>query len=279
MSLLVYKNIFLRKKRSIEEEISTLVNKGLISENYYNNLTLTKTIITTSDNYELVGYLTKCENSIGCVLLSHGVSCNHGTMLGHVDFFKKHGYDVFLIDQRGHGNSSKATSTFGINEKKDMVLWLDFLKKLNYKNIGIFGHSMGASIALLTCNETIRPDFIISESAFSNFNDLIKWQLNKKRVPDFFAIVLGFLCKIVHGLNLKDINIITTIKDSNIPILFIHGSEDNLIPWQMSRLMSDISNNPIYLVEKCNHHIYKNIDVSLSYYENIINSFLKTLRK
>lgn len=110
-----------------------MVAKDLISEDYYNNLKLTKTIINTSDNCELVGYLTKCENSVGCILLSHGVSCNHGTMLGHVDFLKKHGYDVFLIDQRGHGNSSKAISTFGIKEKKDMVLWLDYLKNLTIK--------------------------------------------------------------------------------------------------------------------------------------------------
>lgn len=279
MSLLVYKSIFLRKKRSIKEEISTLVIKGLISENYYQDLIFKKITIITPDNCELVGYLTKCENSVGCILLSHGVSCNHGTMLGHVDFLKKHGYDVFLIDQRGHGNSSKAISTFGINEKKDMVLWLDYLKKLNYKNIGIFGHSMGASIALLTCNGTIRPDFIISESAFSNFNHLIKWQLNKKRVPYFFTIILDFLCTILHGLNLKDINIINAIKDSNIPILFIHGAEDNLIPCEMSKLMSDISNNPIYIVEKCNHHIYRNIDFSLDDYENTISNFLKTIRK
>lgn len=279
MSLLVYKGIFLRKKRSIKEEISTLVAKDLISEDYYNNLKLTKTIINTSDNCELVGYLTKCENSVGCILLSHGVSCNHGTMLGHVDFLKKHGYDVFLIDQRGHGNSSKAISTFGIKEKKDMVLWLDYLKKLNYKNIGVFGHSMGASIALLTCNEAIRPDFIIAEAAFSNFNHLVKWQLKKKRVPYFFTIILSFICKIVHGLNLEDINVIDAIKDSNIPILFIHGAEDDLIPCEMSKLMSHISNNPIYIVDKCKHHIYRNIDYSLDAYENIVGNFLKTISR
>jgi hypothetical protein len=95
---IVYRKIFCRNKRSVEQEIAALVSKGLISENYYDNLEMTTISIKTGDDCQLAGYLTSCSNPIGCVLLSHGISSSHAKLLGHVEFFKDRNYDVLLID-------------------------------------------------------------------------------------------------------------------------------------------------------------------------------------
>lgn len=270
-----YRKLFCRKKRTVLEEMQNLIDKNLISRDYYASLYLKNISIKTSDNYNICGYLTSCKNPIGCIILSHGISCNHATMLHHVEFFKNQNYDVLLVDQRGHGNSDLTISTYGFKEKEDISLWIVYLRNIGYKKIGIMGHSMGASIALLTCSEPVNPDFVISESAYSNLKDLIKFNSeDMKLLSPLIIFNLNLICKVLHGFSLEDIDVLKAIKPSNIPILFIHGDKDELIPFHMSTDMRKATNNDIYIVKNCGHNIYNNIDSSLNEYENKIESFL-----
>lgn len=272
---IVYRKIFCRNKRTVQQEIDTLVSKGLIDEGYYDNLAMTRIMIKTKDNCQLAGYLAKCGNPMGCILLSHGISSSHAKLLGHVEFFKAHNYDVLLIDQRGYGNSSKSISTYGVKEKEDLLLWISRLRNIGYSKIGIFGHSMGASAALLTCKAAEGPDFIIAESGFSNFSALLKWQLSQNKLP-YFAVapILNIICRVFHGFALDRIDVISEIKDCKIPLLFIHGREDKLIPCVMSKAMSEATGSELYIVEGCGHSIYNNIHHSRYEYEKVLNDFL-----
>lgn len=273
-----YNKIFLRKKRTISQETQKLINKNLIPKDYYFSLNLEHISIKANDNCNLCGYLTKCQNPIGCIILSHGISCNHATMLQHVDFFKNQNYDVLLIDQRGYGNSDLKVSSYGFKEKEDMSLWIGHLKKIGYEKIGIMGHSMGASIALLTCTESIKPNFIISESAYSNLKELIKFKLKNTKILSYIIMLnLNLICKVLHGFNLEEINVLKAISASDIPILFIHGDKDELIPFEMSVAMSKATNSDIYIVKNCGHHIYKNVDVSINTYEDKLKRFLSRI--
>jgi pimeloyl-ACP methyl ester carboxylesterase len=274
----VYRKLFFRKKRTVDEEIQNLINKNLISEDYYKNLDLKEISITAVDDYKLYGYLTKCENSIGCVILSHGISCNHATMLHHVGFFKKQNYDVLLIDQRGHGKCSKTISTYGFKEKGDMSLWISYLKNLGYKKVGILGHSMGASIALLTCSEEVKPSFVIAESGFSNLKELVAFMLKRNKIPHRMVIfTLNLICRLLNNFRLSDIDIIKSIKNTNIPLLFIHGDKDRLIPYEMSKHMSEITKSNLYIAKDCRHHIYRDRINSIGGYEIFIQSFINSL--
>lgn len=275
---IVYRKVFCRKKRTVEQELVTLISKGLIGENYYENLVLKGFSIKASDNCQLAGYLTKCSTPVGCVLLSHGISSSHAKLLGHVEFFKSRNFDVFLIDQRGYGKSSKSISTYGVKEKEDLLLWLAYLRNMGYSKIGILGHSMGASAALLTSNAKAGPDFIIAESAFSSFNALLRWQLKQKKIPNFPAVqILNIICKIFHGFSLDSIDVLREISGCHVPLLFIHGKEDKLIPYEMSKALSEASNSEFYAVDGCGHSIYMNIDNSIYEYEKKIDDFLKTI--
>lgn len=276
----IYRRLFFRKKKSIEDELRIQITNGLISENYYEELNLNKIIIDSEDNYKLAGYIVKCENPIGCIILSHGISCSHATMLWNVELLKRNDYDVLLIDQRGYGNSSKTISTYGFKETKDMILWIKYLKSLNYNRVGILGHSMGAAIALLTCNELCKPDFIISESAFSNLKELVKFQIRTKKLPVTILIfIVNIICKLFNGFSLGEIDTLGAIRNTKIPILFIHGTNDSVIPSYMSKAMAEVTNNEIFYINNCSHYIHKDIKPSLFEYENRISNFLSKVRK
>lgn len=280
LAVYIYRRLFFRKKKSIENELKTQIRNGLISDDYYEKLNLDKFIINSEDNYKLAGYIVKCENPIGCIILSHGISCNHATMLWNVELLKRNNYDVLLIDQRGYGNSSKTISTYGFKEVNDMVLWIKYLRNLNYNRVGILGHSMGAAIALLTCKEIYKPDFIISESAFSNLKELVKFQIRgKKLLPTILISIVNIMCKLLNGFSLGEIDILRAIKDTNIPILFIHGKNDSVIPSYMSKSMAEATKNEMIYINNCDHYIHKDIKSSLVEYENIISKFLSRVNK
>lgn len=271
----IYRKLFFRKKKSIEHELKSLIRNDLISKNYYNELKLNKIIINSKDNCKLAGYIVKCENPIGCVILSHGISCNHATMLWNVELLKRNNYDVLLIDQRGYGNSSKTMTTYGFKETDDIILWIKYLRNLNYNKIGLLGHSMGASTALLTCRDLCKPDFIIAESAFSNLKELVKFQIRAKKLPPTVLLVtVNIICKMINGFKLSDIDVLGAIKDTKIPILFIHGKKDSVIPFYMSKDMAEASNNSIFYIENCDHYIHEDIKQYLDEYENVISNFL-----
>ena len=275
----IYRKLFFRKKKSIEDELKALIRRDLISENYYEKLKLNKIFINSEDNYKLAGYITKCKNPSGCIILSHGISCNHATMLWNVELLKRNNYDVLLIDQRGYGNSSKTISTYGVKETKDMVLWMKYLRNLNYNKVGILGHSMGASIALLTCAELCKPNFIIAESAYSNLQELVKFQISTKKMPiNILLFMVNVTCKLLNGFKISDIDVIRAIRGTKIPILFIHGNNDSLTPSYMSKDMAKASNNEIFYIDNCGHYINKDIKNSLDEYENVISNFLSKLK-
>jgi len=270
-----YLKVFHKRKKSVTEEMNKLIDKKLITSNYYEDLKLAKIVTNSLDNLNLAGYLVKCKNPIGCVILSHGISNNHVTMLSHVEFFRKKNYDVLLIDQRGHGNSSPTISTYGFKETKDISQWMKYLKSLGYDNIGIMGHSMGASIALLTCAEVIKPNFIISESGYSNLHELVAFQIRAKKMPPLiFVNTVSLVCKIFNNFWLSDIDVLDSIRNTKVPILFIHGERDSLIPCYMSKRMANATNSKLFIFKNCEHSIFKNIEYSLSEYENLISGFL-----
>ena len=270
-----YLKVFHKRKKSVAEEMNKLIDKNLITSNYYEDLKLTKIVTNSLDNLNLAGYLVKCKNPIGCVILSHGISNNHVTMISHVEFFRKKNYDVLLIDQRGHCNSSPTISTYGFKERKDITQWMKYLKSLGYDNIGIMGHSMGASIALLTCAEVIKPNFIISESGYSNLHELVAFQIRAKKMPPLiFVNTVSLVCKIFNDFWLSDIDVLGSIRNTKVPILFIHGERDSLVPCSMSKRMAKATNSKLFIVKNCEHSIFKNIEYSLPEYENLISDFL-----
>jgi pimeloyl-ACP methyl ester carboxylesterase len=180
---MVYSSLFKRTKRSVAADIEMLVSKNLITEDYYKRLPMENIKILSKDGITLNGYIIKNSNkSIGWVILCHGISSNHATLLSHVDFFMNYGFSVLLIDQRGHGQSGNAITTYGILEKQDISLWIGYIRKIYGAEtlVGLMGHSMGASSALMTCSTEHKPNFIIAEAPFSNLKKLIKYNKEKK---------------------------------------------------------------------------------------------------
>jgi hypothetical protein len=67
-------------------------------------------------------------------------------MLDEAYEFRYWGYNVMLVDFRGHGNSDGEVTTLGMKESEEVKLAFDHISKTGEKNIILWGMSLGAVI-------------------------------------------------------------------------------------------------------------------------------------
>ncbi len=156
-----------------------------------------------------------------------------------VKMYKSFGFNVLLCDQRSHGNSEGRLITFGIKESRDVLSWiLVATEKLGSKEILLGGMSMGATTVLLSCRfglpECVKG--IVADCGFTSPADIIN-----KVAREFFKInaekilpLLNLMCRIFGKFSIYETNTLKALDGSNVPVIFIHGDDDNFVPCEMS---------------------------------------------
>ncbi|MBR2151976.1 MAG: alpha/beta fold hydrolase [Clostridia bacterium] len=183
------------------------------------------------------------------------------------------GYNILTIDQRSHGKSDGHSITFGIKERNDCLSWAKYAKENLSKDNPIFlmGISMGGATVLMASNmelpEAIKG--IIADCPYSTPKDIIKKECknmgyNPKLV--FPLIVCGGW--IFGRLNIFKYDSLSAVKECELPILLIHGTNDMFVPCEMSKeIYKGCKNATLEIFEGAAHGVcclkeperYKNI--------------------
>jgi pimeloyl-ACP methyl ester carboxylesterase len=143
--------------------------------------------IPASDGIVLSAYLTypETDTTKGTIILLHGIRSRKEHFVPVAKFLAENGYNSLAVDLRAHGASTGKYCTFGVKEKFDIQSVIDHLEKeekIQY-NLGIWGQSLGAAIALQSMAIDDRIQFGVIESTFSSFRII---------AHDYFIFHLGF---------------------------------------------------------------------------------------
>jgi pimeloyl-ACP methyl ester carboxylesterase len=191
--------------------------------------------IKSYDGLKLHSELISHKNEKGIIILAHGYrSTKERDLYASLYNYYNMGYSLLLIDQRGCGLSEGKYITFGYYESKDIDKWVDYIYKHHKTKIILAGISLGASSVLMVNNRHV--SCIISDSAYSNAYNEVKYCINHYfHLPGFiFMPMLCFYTRIFAKFSLKKCDTIKNIKNLNIPILFIHGLDDDFVPYKSS---------------------------------------------
>ncbi|WBW97382.1 alpha/beta hydrolase [Oceanirhabdus sp. W0125-5] len=254
------------------------LEKGLIDRDFLDKLQQEKVYINSIDGFKLSGvFIRGNQNKDKTILVSHGITSGIPASYKYARPFIERGWNVLLIYHRRHIESEGKYSTMGYYEKHDLLSWIEFIKEkvVDNNTIGIHGESMGASSALLTANMTNEIDFIIADCGFSRFHDLLVYKLKISKIPVFPLMNITYsYTKLKAKFNVKDVNPIEAIKESGIPVLFIHGKEDKFVPTFMSEDMYKETKGykEIYLVPNAAHA--QSIFVDYETYKNKMMNFV-----
>lgn len=202
-------------------------------------------------------------NSDTTILLFHGYrSDGRFDFACAVKFYIELGLNVLVVDQRANGESEGRLITFGIKERRDVVTWTRFInQKYAPRNIFLSGVSMGATTVMMAANLGLPQNVkgIIADCGFTAAPDIIKkvarqaFKINASPILP----ILNIMCKLFGNFSLYETTTVKALKESNIPIFFIHGKKDGFVPCKMTEEShkAAAAEKYICLVEDADHGI------------------------
>ena len=193
---------------------------------YYRDLTL-----TTDDGLDLAAwYVPAAEPGAPTVLLAHGLLGSKGGMLRFVPWFHDAGYNVMLLDFRGHGGSDPRPSTIGPDEVLDIQAALDWLEAEGAGDrVAGLGMSLGASALVNTAIQDERLDALILDSLFAEWGDT-DFAQGYRLSPDW----------LVPGVPSPE----DLMPRIDVPVFIIHGTADILTHEDHAHRLYAAANEP-----------------------------------
>lgn len=197
--------------------------------------------IKSHDNLKLRG-IFKQMGGEKLAILVHGYGGNCHQMEPYAKIFATRNYDILAIDLRCHGKSEGDDITMGENESKDLMLWVNKMLERNpqYKII-LFGISMGATSICLACGNQLPQNVVlaIEDCGFSNaYNQLAHvYFKSKMAIKPIFKIFYSYT-KRTKNFDLKKVDGVKALQKCKIPMLFIHGENDDFVPTENLKTLS-----------------------------------------
>ena len=121
------------------------------------------------------------------------------------------GLNVLLCDQRSHGESEGKLITFGVNESRDVISWVEYVNKnLGAKKLVLDGISMGATTVILACGRNLPENVkaVIADCGFTSPSDIMKKVAKRsfKINAGFFLPFLDMACRIIGKFSFIDVS-------------------------------------------------------------------------
>lgn len=196
--------------------------------------------VSSFDNYVLnVQTLINPEPTNKYVIISHGYTDNRYGALKYAKIYLDLGFNVVTYDLRGHGQNEPTYCTYTVRERKDLRdLIKDTIRRYpDIESLGLHGESLGAATSIAVLNYQPEIDFVVSDCAFKDIESVLSGGLKMMHIPQGFLKFAQFFIKLRFKVTFDQMRPMDSLKGNKIPILYIHGEGDQLIPSYHSEAM------------------------------------------
>ncbi len=249
---------------------------------WFRNQALVDYEIINAKGFKLRGYLLPADEASDVYVFgSHGYrSSGLGEFECMAKFYHDKGYNVFLVDHQAAGESEGKYIGFGYHEYKDCLLWLDFMKKEFGSDIQIFLHgvSMGSATVMLMSGSGELPEnvkFVVADCGYTSAYDEFVHNIKNMHMPKFPIMnVSNFFNKAISGYDFKDASPLEAVKNASVPMIFIHGGNDDFVPTYMVNELYDAcasEHKELLIIDGAAHA--ESYPTDSASYEAIVNSF------
>lgn len=193
----------------------------------------------SSDGTELNGWFlpARAKSPKGTVVFSHGNAGSIGHHLGFVMWLVEARYNVFLYDYRGFGKSGGAVDRRGmLDDVKAAFAYVSSRADVDADKLVSFGHSLGGAKSVTALAETPVKGLraVIIDGAFASYQAMAHYvagQTGADLVTDEWS-PLGYVGRL-----------------SPVPLLVVHGSDDEVVPFSQGRQLYEKAKAPKTLFE------------------------------
>jgi pimeloyl-ACP methyl ester carboxylesterase len=195
------------------------------------------------------------------LLYLHGNDGNVGTELNRVARLRAIGFNVLLIDYRGYGRSTGGEPSESKVYEDAESAW-NFLvtrKRIDPSQIMIYGHSLGGAVAIELATHHQAAEGLIVENTFTSMVDMAKFE-NYNVFP--ISLLLN-----------QRFDSIAKAAQLQLPVLIVHGTRDEIVPYHMSVQLFEAVHAPkvLRLIPGGGHE--NNYVVAPEAYESAIHEF------
>jgi uncharacterized protein len=199
--------------------------------------------IETRDHQKLHGWYLRAKNPIASALYCHGNTGNLTNVAHLMPHLLDSGFNILLWDYRGYGKSSGRASVRGV--VIDTLAAAQLHDKLRPQDLPsyLFGFSLGGAIAAQVVG---RHKFhaLILQSTFSTLRDIARVAF--PRFP-------------LHLVSGRSFNTLRVLRELKIPVLILHGSEDEACPCWMADRMFEECGSPAKMIYRVEGGLHKDL--------------------
>lgn len=224
--------------------------------------------ITSFDGLKLHGKYYKCNEGNIMEIMFHGYRGSaYRDLSNGIERAFAVGHNVLLVDQRASSESEGNTISFGINERRDCLSWINYVINNLDKDMKIIltGVSMGAATVMMASSMDLPSNVIgvLADCGYTAPKEIImKCTKDMKLSPKFFYPFIKLSAKIFGHFNLEEASPIESIRKTKLPVIFYHGTNDDFVPCYMSQRLYDECNSDkkIVLIDNCGHGLAYLVD-------------------
>jgi fermentation-respiration switch protein FrsA (DUF1100 family) len=190
--------------------------------------------LRTKDDLALHGWFVPVQAARGTVLFFHGNAGNISHRIDYLSMFHRLGYQTFIFDYRGYGQSSGTPSESGTYADAEAAWnYLVGEKGIQPNRIALFGESLGGAVAAwLAAHE--RPGLLVLASVFTS-------------LPDMGEKIYPFLP--VRLLSRFNYNTLEYLGSVACPVFIAHSPQDEIVPFAHGRELYQAAPEPKEFLE------------------------------
>lgn len=207
------------------------------------NLSYEEVSFYSKDGTKLSGwFMPAVGEPIGTIIHFHGNAQNMTAHFSFVDWLPGEGFNLFVFDYRGYGQSEGSPEPRGVYE--DSVAAIQYVLSrtdIETDKLFILGQSIGGAnaIAAIGHNKFEGIQAIAIESSFYSYRQMAQDVIGKIPLVSLFKRPLSNL---IVSNDYSPGEVIDRI--SPTPLLLIHGTADQVVPYHHSQLLFDQAKEP-----------------------------------
>jgi fermentation-respiration switch protein FrsA (DUF1100 family) len=185
--------------------------------------------IATDDGVRLNAWFLANSSSPMVLLWFHGNATNIGQQLDELETYSRLGTNILALDYRGYGKSEGSPDEAGVYRDAEAAYrYLVDQRRFTPASIIVYGHSLGGAVAVDLAARHECGGLIV-ESSFTNTGEMARRMFH---VP------------FIEHLPRSRFDSLAKIARVRAPILVIHGTRDQVIPFSMGQRLYEAAPEP-----------------------------------
>jgi uncharacterized protein len=220
--------------------------------------------LTAADGVRLAAWFVHRSDAKGYIVFCHGNAGNIADRLASLKMLHQIGYATLIIDYRGYGESEGKPSEEGLYMDAEAA-WRYLVddRGIAADRVVLFGRSLGGAVAIELAKRH-KPGALVVESTFTSLVDVAR-----------------------HHYRLLPVNLllrhryesITKVPNITCPKLFLHGSEDDLIPIELGKRLFEAAAEPKEFVATPGGHNEAGFSYSFEFLQQLADFLDRALAK